>query len=210
MPAGRWRRWSEGRASELYGSGLAAFVHEQDDRAVLDAVQATGRPPEFSFRMLSGAGEWRHLDARVTDLRDDRNLRGHRPQRSRHDRARRARAPANGSAPARRLRQPPGRGARDGRRGARSVQRRRAAPRSRSRADPDGAAAVGLEPREPLARRLQSRRAEPPGCQVKSPFSCVAVRRGTAVGVRVQRVAERMPAASRSRLRSHVRRYAFR
>jgi diguanylate cyclase (GGDEF)-like protein len=50
-------------------------VHPED----LDQLRATcdhGEPSELLFRMRNRHGEWRHLDARVTDLRGNRQLRG--------------------------------------------------------------------------------------------------------------------------------------
>jgi diguanylate cyclase (GGDEF)-like protein len=35
-----------------------------------------GGPPEILFRILNGSGEWRHVEAHVTDLRADRWVRG--------------------------------------------------------------------------------------------------------------------------------------
>ncbi len=65
-----------GRAEkDLLGLGYADFVHE-DDRSVLETVRADGEPHEFVFRMSNSFGEWRHLEAHVTDLRHDRRIRG--------------------------------------------------------------------------------------------------------------------------------------
>ena len=59
---------------ELLGDGVADFVHP-DDRALLEAAAAHGEPAEIVFRMRNRFGEWRHLEAHVTDLRDDRRTR---------------------------------------------------------------------------------------------------------------------------------------
>ena len=65
-----------GRAEEdLLGMGLAELVHE-DDRPLLAGIATTAQPSAVAFRLLDVAGEWRHLDARVSDLRSDRHLRG--------------------------------------------------------------------------------------------------------------------------------------
>jgi diguanylate cyclase (GGDEF)-like protein/PAS domain S-box-containing protein len=65
-----------GRAeSELLGGGYLEFVHS-DDRALLDASQSTGEPAELTVRMRNRFDEWRHLHAHVTDLREDRYVRG--------------------------------------------------------------------------------------------------------------------------------------
>jgi diguanylate cyclase (GGDEF)-like protein/PAS domain S-box-containing protein len=59
----------------LLGHGYAEFVHP-DDRSLLETVQSTGEPHELVFRMSNRFGEWRHLEALVTDLRQDRRVRG--------------------------------------------------------------------------------------------------------------------------------------
>jgi diguanylate cyclase (GGDEF)-like protein/PAS domain S-box-containing protein len=65
-----------GRAEgELLGSGFEAFVHPDDQAPVASAV-AQGGPREIVFRTLNRSGEWRHLEAHITDLRDDRCIRG--------------------------------------------------------------------------------------------------------------------------------------
>ena len=62
--------------AELLGEGFAEFVHP-DDRAPLRAVYAEGEPPsEIVFRMSNRFGETRCLEAHVTDLRNDRRIRG--------------------------------------------------------------------------------------------------------------------------------------
>jgi diguanylate cyclase (GGDEF)-like protein/PAS domain S-box-containing protein len=60
---------------ELFGDGFLDFVHP-DDRPTLREVCENGAPREFDFRLRSSFGEWRHLDCRVTDLRDDRYVNG--------------------------------------------------------------------------------------------------------------------------------------
>jgi len=57
------------------GPGLMSLVHEED-RPLVEAVQADGAPREIVFRMQSGRGDWRHLEAHVSDLRHDRYVRG--------------------------------------------------------------------------------------------------------------------------------------
>jgi diguanylate cyclase (GGDEF)-like protein/PAS domain S-box-containing protein len=164
--------------SELHGSGLARFVHE-DDRGVFDAVQATGAPPEFSFRMLSGAGEWRHLDARVTDLRNDRNLRGivlnarDTTERVELEHQLTAQLQRDGFA-------------------SRLGEALEMADEEREVFNVVELATLEISEQTPmelllsdssranLSRVATSPGVEAPGCQVKSPFSCVAVRRGTA------------------------------
>jgi diguanylate cyclase (GGDEF)-like protein/PAS domain S-box-containing protein len=64
-----------GRAEEdLLGDGLAAFVHPEDREALSSADRWDGKM--IMIRVRNAAGEWRHLEARVTDLREDRHLRG--------------------------------------------------------------------------------------------------------------------------------------
>jgi diguanylate cyclase (GGDEF)-like protein/PAS domain S-box-containing protein len=60
---------------DLLGLGFTEYIHD-DDRALLENVLQTGTPPELVFRMANRSGEWRHIDAHVTDLRDDRRVRG--------------------------------------------------------------------------------------------------------------------------------------
>jgi diguanylate cyclase (GGDEF)-like protein/PAS domain S-box-containing protein len=60
---------------ELLGDGFMQFVHPED-QALLEATWSGGEPGEIVFRMLNRFGEWRYVDAHVTDLRHDRQLRG--------------------------------------------------------------------------------------------------------------------------------------
>ena len=60
---------------ELLGSGFIDFVHA-DDRAAVASACAEGGLHEITFLVANRFGEWRHLDAHVTDLRDDRLIRG--------------------------------------------------------------------------------------------------------------------------------------
>jgi diguanylate cyclase (GGDEF)-like protein len=63
------------RESDLLGVGFERFVHD-DDRAPLEDALHSGEPREIVFRMRNAVGEWRHLDAHLTDLRADRHVRG--------------------------------------------------------------------------------------------------------------------------------------
>ena len=58
----------------MLGQGFTRFVHP-DDAASVEAA-AHGDSHEVVFRMSNKFGEWRHLEAHVTDLRDDRHVRG--------------------------------------------------------------------------------------------------------------------------------------
>ena len=60
---------------DLLGRALDRFVHEED-RARLQAAAEQGEPGRIVFRMRNAAGDWRHLDAHLTDLRDDRQIQG--------------------------------------------------------------------------------------------------------------------------------------
>ena len=61
--------------AELLGDGFEALLHSEDLAAVRSA-SGCGGPPEIVFRVLNTAGEWRHLEAHVTDLRQERWVRG--------------------------------------------------------------------------------------------------------------------------------------
>ena len=75
-----------GSVSGYYGSlpGLGGrgrdhafeqFVHEDDRMALADALDS-GQPPILMVRVRNAGGEWRYLEAHLTDLRADRHLRG--------------------------------------------------------------------------------------------------------------------------------------
>jgi diguanylate cyclase (GGDEF)-like protein/PAS domain S-box-containing protein len=64
-----------GSEEDLFGDGFERFVHP-DDRVLVHAAPLHGQPHELLFRMVDKFGEWRHLEAHVTDLRDDRHVRG--------------------------------------------------------------------------------------------------------------------------------------
>ena len=61
--------------SELLGDGFMRLVHP-DDQTVLAEACSHGVEHEVVFRLQNRFGEWRHLEARVTDLRADRHVRG--------------------------------------------------------------------------------------------------------------------------------------
>jgi diguanylate cyclase (GGDEF)-like protein/PAS domain S-box-containing protein len=64
-----------GTEGELLGEGLADHVHP-DDLATVREAALHGTPRELEFRVRNHFGRWRHLDARVSDLREDRYVRG--------------------------------------------------------------------------------------------------------------------------------------
>ena len=61
--------------AELLGRGFEALLHSED-RTAVQSASVHGGPPEIVFRVLNAAGEWRHLEAHVTDLREERWVRG--------------------------------------------------------------------------------------------------------------------------------------
>jgi diguanylate cyclase (GGDEF)-like protein/PAS domain S-box-containing protein len=164
---------------ELYGEGLLRFVH-QDDRALIAGVREQGEPSEFNFRMRSVADGWRHLEARATDLRTDRNLRGvviHA-----RDTTDRVRLEEELTAKV----------VRDGFANRLSEAMEMADDEhevfnvvERGMVEIEEGTPMELllsdSSRANLGRVASNPHREPPGCPVKSPFSCVAVRRGTAV-----------------------------
>jgi diguanylate cyclase (GGDEF)-like protein/PAS domain S-box-containing protein len=59
----------------LLGGGILDVVHE-DDRPAVRAAAHGGEPHELVFRVEDAFGGWRRLEARVSDLRHDRQVRG--------------------------------------------------------------------------------------------------------------------------------------
>jgi diguanylate cyclase (GGDEF)-like protein/PAS domain S-box-containing protein len=62
-------------ADEMLGAGYASFVHPED-LAEVRLAAARARPSELVFRISNQFDEWRHLEAHLTDLREDRHVRG--------------------------------------------------------------------------------------------------------------------------------------
>ena len=60
---------------DLRGRAFAQFVHD-DDRTMVQLACLRGQPREFIFRMKNRLGEWRDLEGHLTDMRDDRQVRG--------------------------------------------------------------------------------------------------------------------------------------
>src|SRR5204863_1676136 len=60
---------------ERVGRGFETCVRA-DARPAVDSGSGHGGPPESVFGVVNGAGEWRHLEAHVTDLRQERWVRG--------------------------------------------------------------------------------------------------------------------------------------
>jgi diguanylate cyclase (GGDEF)-like protein/PAS domain S-box-containing protein len=61
--------------ADVLGEGLMRFLHP-DDHALVRTVQSSGRSDEVVLRVANQFGEWRHLEAHVTDMRHDRHIRG--------------------------------------------------------------------------------------------------------------------------------------
>ena len=59
----------------VLGDGILRYLHP-DDRALVRSAQASGRAEEIVFQLVNQHGEWRTLEAHVTDLRNDRAIRG--------------------------------------------------------------------------------------------------------------------------------------
>ncbi len=58
----------------LLGDGFMEFVHP-DDRASVTSACSTAEPRQIEFLLSAKFGEWRHVEAHVSDLRKDRHLR---------------------------------------------------------------------------------------------------------------------------------------
>jgi diguanylate cyclase (GGDEF)-like protein/PAS domain S-box-containing protein len=61
--------------TDLLAEKFTRFVHPDDLGSVVNAC-ATGQPGEIVFRVKNRFGDWRHLEAHVTDLHADRRIRG--------------------------------------------------------------------------------------------------------------------------------------
>jgi diguanylate cyclase (GGDEF)-like protein/PAS domain S-box-containing protein len=165
--------------SELLGDGLEAVVHEED-RARLTQAQQTGEPHEMMIRVRNAAGEWRHVEAYLTDLRADRHLRGIVIN---------ARDVTNRV----RLEQELALQAQRDTFGSQLGEALEMADEEASAYDIIERAMVEIAPDSPmelllsdssrahLARTAASPTSGAPSCPVQSPFSCVAVRRGNPV-----------------------------
>jgi PAS domain S-box-containing protein len=61
--------------ADVLGNGIIDFVHRDDRRTLREALRA-GEPATVGFRLPDTERGWRSLEANVTDLRDDRHVRG--------------------------------------------------------------------------------------------------------------------------------------
>lgn len=164
---------------ELLGAGLGELVHEED-RPRLAGIARTAQPTAVSFRLRDAAGEWRHLEAHVADLRADRHMRG--VVINARDTTERVRLEleltqnAESDSFVNQL-----------------AEALEMADEETSVGDVVERAMVEISELTPMELLLsdssranmrsfsESPSAGGPGCGVKSPFSCVAVRRGSAV-----------------------------
>lgn len=164
---------------DLHGSRLREFVHE-DDQLAFDQLQHTAQPATVMLRVRNAAGDWRHLEANVSDLRSDRHLRGVvLNSRDVTDRIRLEQE----------LRI---QGQRD-QFGSQLTEALEMVDDETGAFDLIQRAIVEISPEAPtellladsskahLERVASSPTAGAPGCPVTSPFSCVAVRRGQPV-----------------------------
>jgi diguanylate cyclase (GGDEF)-like protein/PAS domain S-box-containing protein len=166
-------------ASELLGKGFLAFVHE-DDVDALRAAQREGTLQKHIFRMRNAAGEWRNLEAHLTDLRSDRHVAG--VVVNARDITERVRLEQELTLQAQRDNF-----------GSQLVEALEMADEEQATYDVVARAMGEISPETPMELLLSdSSRAhlEPvavngeagaPACPVESPFACVAVRRGNPV-----------------------------
>jgi len=61
--------------ADLLGRRFVHVVHE-DDRDAVESAWRNGTPQQLVLRMRNAAGQWRHLEAHLTDLRSDRHVAG--------------------------------------------------------------------------------------------------------------------------------------
>ncbi|MDP9260066.1 MAG: diguanylate cyclase, partial [Actinomycetota bacterium] len=143
-------------------------------------VQSEGRPPQIVLRVRNSQGEWRHLDAHVSDLRNDRHVRG--IVLNARDITERVRLEQELTAQAQRDTF-----------GTHLIEALEMADEEATTFDVVERAMVEISPSSPmelllsdssrahLERAATSPTSGAPACPVQSPFSCVAVRRGNPV-----------------------------
>ena len=184
--------------AQLTGKGIVRVIHE-DDLARFQAAQESGNVKELIFRMRNAAGEWRHLEAHLTDLRSDRHVRG--VVVNSRDITERVR-----------LEQELTRQAQRDNFGSQLVEALEMADEESAAYDVVRLAMVEISEQTPMELLLSdSSRAHldqtavhplagAPSCPVESPYSCVAVRRGHAV---VFETSEALNACPKLRGREH-------
>ncbi len=161
---------------ELAGKRILDVVHE-DDRDAFEQARIAGDVRALVFRMRNAAGEWRFLEAHLTDLRTDRHVRG--IVLNARDITERIR-----------LEQELSRQAQRDNFGAQLVEALEMADDESSAYDVVRRAMVEIAPEAPMELLLSDSsrahleqtaihpQAGAPSCPVESPYSCVAVRRG--------------------------------
>ena len=165
--------------ADLLGLRYEQFVHE-GDRATVRAAAEHGEPREINFRVRNPNGEWRHLDALLTDLRGDRHVRGvvlnARDTTERVELERELALQAHRDSFSSQLGE-----------ALEMADDENDAHEVVERAMTQISTGTPMElllsdsSRANLEQAATSQTAEAPGCPVKSPFSCVAVRRGSPV-----------------------------
>lgn len=166
-------------AAELSGRGIAEHVHPED-LAVVESVGASGKPDEFTIRMRNASGQWRQLEVRASDLRADRRLRGV----VLHARDVTDRVELEDQLTSQLMRDSFASHLAEALEMS-DVEAEVFTVVERAMADIFEQTPMELllsdSSRANLSRVACRPESDPPGCPVKSPFSCVAVRRGTAV-----------------------------
>jgi diguanylate cyclase (GGDEF)-like protein/PAS domain S-box-containing protein len=165
--------------ADLRGGRYEEFIHEED-RAAVRAAASDGQPNELTFRVRGARGDWRHLDARLSDLRSDRRIAGvvlnARDTTERvlleQELNMQAQRDSFSSQLAEALEMA------DDENDAHEVIERAMAEISQST---PMELLLSDSSRANLERAAGNPGAQAPGCPVKSPFSCVAVRRGSPV-----------------------------
>jgi diguanylate cyclase (GGDEF)-like protein/PAS domain S-box-containing protein len=163
----------------LYGDGFMQVVHP-DDRQALGAALDDGLTRELVFRVGTSSGEWRHLEAHLSDLRRDRHVHG-------------ILVNARDITERVELEEELTRQARRDSFGRQLTEALEMADEEEATYDVVELAMAQIAPGSPaelllsdssranLERAAVSPVAGAAGCPVQSPFSCVAVRRGSAV-----------------------------
>ena len=164
--------------ADLHGRGLFESIHDDDRERVAGAESQNAS--KVVFRMRSASGDWRYLEGNVTDLRGDRHVRGvvinARDVTERvlleQELTRQAQRDNFGSQLVEALEMA------DDEPGTYEVV-------TRAMAEISTTAPMELLLSDSSRAHLEVAAVNPgaggPGCPVESPFSCVAVRRGSAV-----------------------------